>query len=158
MTIEELTKLMVAEKDPQKAKAIAEVIAAQQKAEAEMERARLENEAALEKVKADRERAEAEKEANLAKVEADKERARLEREAADQKAQVDRERTEAETKISKKDRILGIFKVIGTILLGLFTGGVAIFNARSVMKFEETGTIRSKAWTGVKPDKTTEIR
>ena len=78
--------------------------------------------------------------------------------AAETEKETETLKVESQEKVSKKDRILGIFKVIGTILLGLFTGGVAIFNARSVMKFEETGTIRSKAWTGVKPDKQPEIR
>ena len=68
------------------------------------------------------------------------------------------EKIQSQEKVSKKDRILGWFKVVGTILLGILTCGVTIFNARSVMKFEETGTIRSKAWTGVKPDKQQEIR
>lgn len=158
MSKEELIKLMVAEKDPQKAKAFAEMIAAMEKAEADVKKAELEAEAAKEKIEADRARTDAEKEANLAKVRVEEEKARLEREAAEEKAKVDREKIESEEKISKKDRILGIFKIVGTLLLGLITGGITIFNARSVMKFEETGTIRSKAWTGVKPDKQQEIR
>ena len=77
-------------------------------------------------------------------------------------AQTEQETEEAkiksEEKISRKDRILGWLKLAGTILLGLLTTGATIFNARAVMKFEETGSIRTKAWTGVKPDKTQEIR
>ena len=158
MTTEQLTNLLVQEKDTGKANALADVIAAHLKAEAELEKARLEKEATLEKVKADRERAEAEKEANLARVRAEEEKARLEREAAEEKAKVDREKIEAETKISKKDRILGAFKLVGTILLGLFTGWVTLFGQGRVIDFERTGTIRSKGWLGVKPDKQQEIR
>lgn len=78
--------------------------------------------------------------------------------AADIEQETELKKAEVEDKRSKKDRILGIFKVVGTVFVALFTGFVTIFNARSVMKFEETGTIRSKAWTGVKPDKTQEIK
>ena len=67
-------------------------------------------------------------------------------------------KTASEEKKSKKDRILGWAKGVGTVLTTAFMGGVAIFNARACMKFEETGTIRTKAWTGVKPDKVNEIR
>lgn len=65
---------------------------------------------------------------------------------------------QADEKKSKKDRILGYLKIVGTVLLAIITGGVSIWNARACMKFEETGSIRTRAWTGVKPDKPQEIR
>lgn len=77
---------------------------------------------------------------------------------ADIERETEEKKIESEEKTSKKDRILGWLKVFGTVFVALFSGFVAIFNARSVMKFEETGTIRSKAWTGVKPEKTQEIK
>lgn len=77
---------------------------------------------------------------------------------AEQEAETKKAEIEAETKKTKKERVLGYVKVIGTLLGTALLGGISVFNARSVMKFEETGTIRTKAWTGVKPDKAPEIR
>ena len=133
MTNEELINLMVKEQDANKAKAISSVVVAQ-----------MERETALAKVKADEAKTVTEKETELAKIKADQE--------------MEEAKIKSEEQISRKDRILGWLKLVGTILLGLLTAGTTIFNARSVMKFEETGSIRTKAWTGVKPDKTQEIR
>ena len=77
---------------------------------------------------------------------------------AQTEAETEKAKIEAEEKKSLKDRVLGWFKIVGTILVALITGGVTIWNARACMKFEETGSIRTRAWTGVKPDKTQEIR
>ena len=77
---------------------------------------------------------------------------------AQTEAETEKAKIEAEEKKSFKDRILGYLKIAGTVLVAIITGGITIWNARAVMKFEETGTIRTKAWTGVKPDKTQEIR
>ena len=77
---------------------------------------------------------------------------------AEQEAEVKQAEIEAENKKSKKERALGYVKIIGTLLGTALFGGFSIYNARACMKFEETGTIRTRAWTGVKPDKAPEIR
>ena len=92
------------------------------------------------------------------KDEGDKARAISSIIAADIEQETEHAKLEAEEKKSRKERFLGYLKIAGTVFVALFSGFVAIFNARSVMKFEETGTIRTKAWTGVKPEKTQEIK
>ena len=77
---------------------------------------------------------------------------------AETEAETEKAKIEAEQKKSFKDRILGYLKIVGTVLVAIITGGITIWNARACMKFEETGSIRTRAWTGVKPDKTQEIR
>lgn len=166
MNKETFEKLLVSEEtNAAKAQALAEVIAAKERAEADVEKAKLENEAALQKAKADLEKAEAEKvkaenelKANLAKVEMERDKFAAEKEAALAKVEADKERTETEAKTEKKNRILGYVKAALTFLGILFTGGVSIWNMVSVLHQEEHGTIRSKAWLGVRPDKPTEIR
>lgn len=147
MTKEELLELLVNEADPQKAKAIAEVIAAMEKKEADLEKAKLESTTEAERIRVDER-----------KVDAEIKRTNAEKEASMAKVNADLARTESEERVSKKERVLGWLKIVGTVFCTLFAGFVTIFNARSVMKFEETGTIRTKAWTGVKPDKQQEIR
>jgi hypothetical protein len=78
--------------------------------------------------------------------------------AAEINKETEMAKIQSEEKKSKKERILGWVKAGLTFLGGVIAAAAAIFNCRSVMKFEETGTIRSKAWTGVKPEKSPEIR
>ena len=147
MDKDKLIDRMLNETDPQKAKALAEVIAAMERSESDLEKARLENE--TEKARL---------EVENRKIDIDDKRAGLEYEASITKSHVDAQRTEVEAETSKKDRFLGWLKFIGTLILGFFTGFVTMRNADKVMYFEEHGTIRSKAWTGIKPDKQQEIR
>ena len=78
---------------------------------------------------------------------------------AETESETEKAKMVAEEKKSKKDRILGYLKIAGSVLLAIITCGATIWNARACMKFEETGTIRTKAWTGVKPiGKVQEIR
>ena len=78
--------------------------------------------------------------------------------AAETNKETELAKIEADSKKGKKERILGWVKASLTFLGGIIAAAAAIFNCRSVMKFEETGSIRTKAWTGVKPEKSPEIR
>jgi len=147
MTRDELLKRLLEESDPQKAKAMADVLSSMEKSSADLEKARMEKETEEARIEVER-----------LKIEADRERSIAEVDAAMAKVASDEKRTEAEIEISRKDRILGWLKFVGTLILGIFTGVVTMRNADKVMYFEEHGTIRSKAWTGIKPDKQQDIR
>ena len=147
MDKDKLIERMLNETDPQKAKAIAEVVAAMEKSECDRERARMESVTEGKRILCEDR-----------KIDADITRANAEYQASIAKVEADRLRTETEKEVSRKERILGWLKFVGTLILGFFTGFVTMRNADKVMYFEEHGTIRSKAWTGIKPDKQQDIR